>query len=167
VSRRRLDLKLLLASFGIAAGLVLMVAGVRASVTGREQQRLPDEIESIDPIRGATQVPQQTRVFVDLISGYEAVLVIDGVELPTVSLDAVNDVAASTLPPLDGDQPDQVSLPPGAVFEPGNVTITFEPRPGNLIEEFTTGVHTASVIYWKNDETRVQSRAFAWDFYVV
>ncbi|MEK7422776.1 MAG: hypothetical protein AAB131_02930 [Actinomycetota bacterium] len=163
--RRRLDPKLLLASLGIAAGLVLVIAGAQASVTGREQQRLPDEIESIDPIRGATQAPRQTRVFVDLIIGYQAVLVVDGVELPTVSLDAVNDVAASTLPPLDGDQDEP--LPPGAVFEPGNVTLTFVPRPGNVIEQFDTGPHTATVIFWRTEETRVQARAFSWDFYVV
>lgn len=165
--RRRPDPKLLLVSLGIAVGVMLVITGVRASVTGREQQRLPDVIESINPIRGATQVPQQTLVFVDLVSGYEAVLVVDGVELPTVSLAGINPVGGSTLPPLDGDQPEQVSLPPGAVFEPGNVTLTFEPRVGNLIESFDTGSHTASVIYWKVEETRIRSRAFTWDFYVV
>lgn len=165
--RRRPDPKLLLASLGIAAGVVLVGLGVRTSVTGREQQQLPDAIESIDPIRGATQVPNQTRVFVDLVAGHEAVLVVDGLELPTVRLDELNDVAGSTLPPLAGDQPEQVSLPPGALFEPGNVTLTFEPRPGNLIESFDTGAHTAQVIYWRADESRAQSRAFSWDFYVV
>ncbi|MFM2070676.1 MAG: hypothetical protein RLZZ623_939 [Actinomycetota bacterium] len=165
--RRRLDPKLLLASLGLAAGVTFVVIGVGSSVTGREQQKLPVQIESIEPIRGATQVPQQTRVFVDLITGYQAVLVVDGIELPTVSLDAVNDVADSTLPPLAGDQTEQVSLPPGAVFEPGNVTLTFTPRRGNFIESFDTGVHSATVIYWKVEESRAQSRSVSWTFYVV
>ena len=72
---------------------MLVLLGVLGSVTGREQQGLPDAIESIDPVREATQVPQQTRVFVDLEIGYEAMLVVDGVELPTVSLDDVSQVA--------------------------------------------------------------------------
>lgn len=173
--RRRFDVKLLLASLGIAAGIVLVVAGVGASVTGREQQRLPDEVESIDPIRGATQIPQQTRVFVDLIIGYTGVLVIDGIEPAVVSLNS-NDpfdpetsttLVGATSVPLAGDQAEQETLAPGTVFEPGNFTLTFEPQPGNVIESFSTGLHTATVIYWKIDESRNQSRAFSWEFYVV
>ena len=87
VPRRRIDVKLLLASLGIAAGIVMVVAGVRASVTGSDEQNLPAEIEAIDPVRGATQVPQQSNVFIDLSPGYRAVLSIDGIEIPTVSID--------------------------------------------------------------------------------
>lgn len=166
VPRRRIDPKLLLASLGIAAGLLLVVAGVRASVTGDEAQNLPEEIEQIDPVRYATQVPQQTRVFVDLIPNYEAVLVIDGVELPVVSLDALGTAtdAGGTVPSQGGQQ---LVLPPGAVFEPGNVTLTFTPGEGQVIESFAPGPHTATVIYWKLDEGRGRARAFSWDFYVV
>ena len=71
---------------------LLVVLGLLRSVTGREQQGLPDAIESIDPIRGAAQVPQQTRVFIDLQIGYEATMIIDGVELPTVALDDIGKV---------------------------------------------------------------------------
>ena len=161
VPRRRIDIKLLLASLGIAAGLVLVVSGVRASVTGREEQNLPDEIESIDPVRGATQVPQQTNVFVDLIAGYEAVLSIDGIELPTVPIDGNSDNSAV---PLPGQQ---ISLPPGAVFEPGNVTLTFTPGDDELIDEFSIGQHLATVLYWKAVDGRNAARSFTWSFYVV
>jgi hypothetical protein len=155
--RRRLDWKMLLASFGIAAGLVLVVLGVSASVTGREQQRLPDAIEEIDPIRGATQIPQQSRVFVDLAAGYEASLVIDGIALETVSLD---ELALAARPGQ------QVTLPPAAVYEPGNFTIAYTPVEGGPIESFTTGEHTATVNYWlATDPSRV--RSFTWTFYVV
>jgi len=37
--------KLLIASLGIAAGVVLIVAGFRSSVTGDDEQNLPDNIE--------------------------------------------------------------------------------------------------------------------------
>jgi hypothetical protein len=163
VLRRRIDRKLLLASLIIAAGLVMVVAGVRASVTGKEQQNLPAEIESIDPVKDATQVPQQSNVFVDLVSGYEAVLVIDEIELPNVSLDDIGASDNSVVP-----QPgQQLVLPPGAVFEPGNVTLTFTPGAAQAITKFESGQHTVTVIYWKRDEGRNRSRTFTWNFYVV
>jgi hypothetical protein len=161
VPRRRLDVKLLIASLGIAAGVVLIVAGFRSSVTGDDEQNLPDNIEAIDPVRSATQVPQQSQVFVDLATGFEAVLVIDGVELPTVSLDN----PGSTVAPGQAGQ--QLSLPPGAVFEPGNVTLTFTPGDDQLIPQFDTGEHSATVLYWKREDGRNRARSFTWSFYVV
>ena len=153
----------MLASFIIAAGLVMVVAGVRASVTGKEQQDLPPAIEQIDPVRDATQVPNQSKVFVDLVTGYEAVLVIDEIELPTVSLDDVGSVDNSVVPKPG----QQLTLPPGAVFEPGNVTLTFTPGDDQLIAEFESGPHTATVLYWKLDDGRNRARSFTWTFYVV
>jgi hypothetical protein len=163
--KRRFDVKLLLASLGIAAGVVIVLLGFQSSVTGREQQLLPDEIESIDPIRGATQVPQQTQLFVDLITGYEAVLVIDGQELTTFTFDDVSGEQPPGLGQTDGG--DQVSLPPGALFDPGNATLTFQPGPSQPIESFAPGQHTATVVYWKVEDGRQRSRSFTWSFYVV
>lgn len=159
--RKRIDVKLLLASLGIAAGVVLIIAGLRTSVTGREQLGLPPEIESVDPISGATQVLQQTRVFVDMIDGYEGVLVIDGVELPTVSLDDV-----SKAPPGLGEG-EQIEVPEGAVFEPGNVTLTYTPEEGAIVGPFDTGTHIAEIIYWKTEDGRQKARSYTWSFYVV
>jgi hypothetical protein len=165
VPRRRIDLKLLVASLVIAGGLVLVVAGVRASVTGDEQQNLPEAIQQIEPVRDATQVPNQSKVFVDLVTGYEAALVIDGIELPTVSFD---DAAAETPPGgTVGNGAPQLVLPPGAVFEPGNVTLTFNPGDDQLITEFSSGPHTATVLYWKIEDGRNAARTFSWTFYVV
>jgi hypothetical protein len=165
VPRRRIDVKLLLASLGIAAGIVLVVSGVRASVTGKEEQNLPDAIEAIDPVVGATQVPQQSQVFVDLVTGYQAVLVVDGIELPTVSLDDLDAGA-----PIGGTVPrggQQISLPPGAIFEPGNVTLTFTPGDQQPIVSYEPGQHSATVIYWKREDGRNRARSFTWSFYVV
>jgi hypothetical protein len=165
-TRKRIDVTLLIASFGIAVGIVLVVLGLLSSETGREQLGLPVAIESVDPITGATQVPQQTRVFVDLVDGYEAVLVIDGVELPNVSLDDV----AKVPPALGGDQEtggDQIDLPDGTLYEPGNNTYTYVPAEDALVEPFATGQHTATVLYWKIDDGREKAQSFSWNFYVV
>ncbi len=162
-SRSRIDVKLMLASFGIAVGVVLAVLGVLRSVTGREQQGLPDAIENIDPIRGATQVPQQTRVFVDLLNGYEATMFIDGVELEVFSLDGEVDQQP---PALGGDQ-QEVIVPPGAIYEPGNNTLTFTPGPSQSIEAFGTGMHTVTIRYWLTDDGPGRFRTFNWTFYVV
>jgi hypothetical protein len=163
-ARGPFDWKLLVASLGVAVGIVLVVIGFRSSVSGREQQRLPDAIESIDPISGATQVPQQTRVFVDLQVGYEAELNIDGIDLDVIDLDEVGKLPD----PAAGDQQgDQITLPPGAVFERGNVTLTFVPGEGQPVEAFATGQHTATVTYWKTSEGRGKALRYVWSFYVV
>lgn len=161
--RRKLDVKLLLASMGIAIGLASIVLGVLSSVTGNELQNLPATIESIDPVRDATQVPQQTRVFVDLQTGYEGVLIVDGIELPVVSLDDVS----TGIPGLGADEGEQIEIPPGAIYEPGNATLTFEPGVSQPIERFDTGVHTVTVRYWRIDEGPSRFRTFTWSFYAV
>lgn len=162
--RKRLDPKLLLASFGVAVGVVLVVIGFRSSVSGREQQRLPDAIESIEPISGATQVPQQTRVFVDLLNGYQAEMNIDGIDLATIDLDELGSPSNSVVLPQPGEQ---ITLPAGAIFEPGNVTLTFVPAKGQPIEVFATGQHIATITYWKTSEGRNRATTYTWSFYVV
>lgn len=162
-ARRRVDPKLLLASLILAAGIVAVALGFRSSVTGRDEQRLPEEIESIDPIRGAAQVLHQTRVFVDLAEGHEGELVLDGIEIPTVSLDELGSVAGVTIP-APGEQ---ISLPPVAVYEPGNATITYTPIEGGPVEQFDSGLHTATVRYWRIEDGRGAARSYTWNFYVV
>ena len=161
MAKKRIDVKLLLASFGIAFGLVVVVLGINASVTGREEQHLPDAIEEIDPIRGATQVLQQSRVFVDLQTGYDAVMILNGVELETVSLDQLG--TNGTLPKPG----EQISLPAKAIFEPGNNTLTYTPVAGGPVEKFDTGLNTATVLYWKSEEGRTGARSYTWTFTVV
>ena len=161
MARRRIDVKLLLASFGIAVGIFVVILGINSSVTGREQQQLPDAIEDIDPIRGATQMPQQTRIFVDLLPGYGAALVLNGVELETVSL---ADIGSADSVPKPGEQ---VSLPLTAILEPGNNTLTYTPVEGGPIERFDTGANTATVYYWPIADGRERARSYTWVFTVV
>ena len=88
-------------------------------MTGDEATDLPDAIEEITPAPDAVQVLQQTQVVVDLAEGYEGRLIIDDVALATIRLDEVGSV--------DVEPGEQVDVPPGVVFEPGNGTLTFTP----------------------------------------
>jgi hypothetical protein len=156
--------RLLICSFVIAAGIVLVIVGFRSSVTGKKALALPPTIEDIDPVRGAVGVPAQTAVFADLLSGYTGVFVIDGIELKTVD---PNDLVAN-----DGSTPvnivpgQQVSLPATTIYERGNATLTFVPTEGAPIESFAQGTHTVTVIYWKILESREKSRTYTWTFSV-
>ena len=156
---QRLDRKLLLASLAIAVGVVLIVIGLLRSVSGDEVTRLPDAIEGINPAPDAEQVLQQTQVVVDLAEGFEAELTVDGVELPTIRLDE--------LAPVDVEPGEQIDVPPGAIFEPGNGTLTFTPAEGTAIETFDPGSHTVSLTYWRSTDGRDNARSYGWTFEVI
>jgi hypothetical protein len=157
--RRRIDRGLLLASAGIAVGLVLIGLGVLVSVTGDEATKLPDEIESIAPVPDAVQVLSQTSVFVDLITAYTGVLVIDGVEIETIDL---GEIDSSEVEPGQ-----QVDIPPATVYEPGNATLSYTPSEGAPIETFETGLHRVQVIFWPIEEGRARAGLYSWTFNVV
>jgi hypothetical protein len=145
------------ASFAIALGIVLVFVGLSTAVTGKEGQKLPTGIESITPVRSATQVQSQERIVVDLIGGYTGKLIVNGVELPTFSL--------ADLQTKPGEQ---ASLPPAAIFEPGNNLLTFTPTKGAPVEAYATGVNTVTVIYWKITEgPNFAKPSFTWQFDVV
>lgn len=160
--RRRIDRGLLIASMAIAAGLVLVGFGILVSVTGDEASNLPDEIESVVPVTDAVQVLSQSNVVVDLQSGFTGVLIIDGVELPTIDLFEVDQAAE-----LDLEPGRQVSLPPATVYEGGNATLTYTPSEGAPIEEFASGRHEVQVIFWPVEESRATASSFTWVFNVV
>ena len=156
--KRPLNRQNLFVSVGLAVGLTLIVMGFQAGTTGRDAQRLPDVIESINPGPG-DEVLRQSQVFVDFVDGYEAVLVIDGIELPVTRLDELTDASGKT--PKPGQQ---VDIPPTAIYDPGNYTISFVPQEGAPIEEFSQGIHKGSVIYWKVTDGRDKSVSFSWEF---
>lgn len=156
---QRLDRKLLIASLAIAVGLVLIVIGLLRSVSGDEVTQLPAAIEGITPTPDAEQVLQQTQVVVDLAEGFEAELTVDGVALPTIRLDE--------LAPVDVEPGEQIDVPPGAIFEPGNGTLTFTPTDGTAIETFDPGSHTVSVTYWRSADGRDTARSYGWTFAVI
>ncbi len=146
----------LLVSVGVGIGLVLILSGVNSASTGREAQRIPAAIESINPGPG-DEVLRQSQVFVDLVEGYIEVLVIDGIELPVTRLDEIS----------QGGNPSpgaQVNIPPTAIYDPGNFTISYLPQEGAPIKEFSQGVHTGKVWYWKITDDRSKAKSFSWEF---
>ena len=155
----RIDRKLLFASLAIAVGLVLITLGLLRSVSGDEVTRLPEAIDGITPAPDAEQVLQQTQVVVDLAEGFEAELTVDGVALPTIRLDE--------LAPVDVEPGEQVDVPPGAIFEPGNGTLTFTPGEGTVVETFDPGAHTVTVTYWRSADGRDTARSYGWTFEVI
>ena len=159
--RRRPDKGLLAACFVIAAGLALIIWGMASAITGSDGIDRPDEIENLSPVENALQVFQQEQVLVDLEFGYEAVLIIDGIELPT---ERIGEFGGDLSPENAGEQ---ISTPPTAVFDPGNAVISFRPTDGAPIELFEEGRHEAQVIFWKADEGRESARSYRWSFEVI
>ena len=155
--KRKLDKEQMLISIGIALGLVLIIFGFRATQTGRDESGLPDEIERMSPADG-DRVLRQSQIIVDFIEGYEAVMFIDGMELPTTRLDELTSSGQQAAPGA------QVELPPTAVFDPGNFIISFQPQVGAIIEEFTQGEHEGKVLYWRIADGREKASVYTWQF---
>lgn len=155
--RRKLDKGLVVASLAIAFGLVLVGRGLAISITGDDRVKLPELIEEVEPVSEAVQVLSQSRVFVDLETGYTGVLVIDGVEIETVDIQDYSTQEAGQ----------QVDLPPVTIFEGGNNTLTFTPNDDAPITEFSSGLHRVQVIFWDIEVGRQRAKSFTWTFTVV
>jgi hypothetical protein len=159
--RRRgpIDRKLAVASLAIAIGLVLIGWAAVRGVTGDDVSQLPDAVERISPVPDAVQVLAQTQVVADLAEGFEGRLRLDDIDFPTQRMeDLTNDQV---------EPGEQVEIPPGVVFEPGNDTLTFTPGPGIEIERFDDGIHRATVIYWPIEDGEGAARSYSWTFTVV
>lgn len=157
VKLRRPQTSLLLASLVIALCLVAVGYALSLAITGTDAYKLPATIETIDPVPAAQGVPAQTTVFVDLLAGYEGVLVVDGLELQTVNLEDLQ----------DKNKPgQQITLPPTTIYEPGNATLTFKPSAGAEIDSFAEGEHVVQVIYWKIIDGRSAASSYTWTFNV-
>lgn len=155
--RKKIDRQMLLVSIGVAVGLASIGFGLSTGQTGRDASGLPSAIQSISPGNGDKSL-RQSQIIVDFIDGYNAVLTIDGIELPTVRLD---ELTANGIAPKPGAQ---VELPPTAVFDPGNYIISYQPQEGAPINEFKQGEHTASVRYWLFTEGETGARIYNWKF---
>lgn len=160
--RRRFDRGLFFASFAIAVGVLFVIFGVTTAMTGDDGIDRPVAIESVQPVENAVQVLRQERIVVDLQSGYEARLVVDGVELPTTK------IGQADVDPQQVPKPgEQIDLPTTAVFDPGNAVISFQPVEGALVETFTEGIHEVEVIFWKIEDGPEQALSYRWKFDVV
>jgi hypothetical protein len=156
---RRIDRQLAIASLAIAVGLVLIGWAVLRGVTGDGSRALPAAIDQVSPVPGAVQVLAQAQVVADLAEGYEGRLRIDGVEFPTMRMEELTNDAV--------EPGEQVEIPPGVVFEPGNDTLTFTPGPGLEIERFDEGEHRVTVTYWPVERGEGAARSYSWAFDVV
>ena len=154
---RKVDKRLAICSLLIALGMVVVVVGVLRGITGKAAENLPQRIEEVQPSVGATNVPNQSRIFVDLIAGYTGELIVDGTYLTTISEDELRDVAP-------GEQAGEAFT---TVFAEGNATLTFQPKDGAPIESLDQGVHTVTVRYWPIVEGPDAARSFSWQFTVV
>lgn len=134
----------------------MILVGFDTGLTGRDASNLPDAIEAISPADGQ-RVLRQSQVIVDFADGWEASLTIDGIELPVTRLDELTGSGAQPRPGA------QVELPPTAVYDPGNFTISYLPQDGAPIEEFAQGEHTATVRYWRTDGSSTV-RSYTWTF---
>ena len=141
---RRVDRKLLAASLAIAVGLVLIGVALSRSVTGDEAADLPERDRGDQPLP-----PSRPGAAADA-----------GRRRPRRGLRGPADHRRRR--PGD-DPPRRARLgrrrarragrrATGAVFEPGNATLTFTPGDGAPIERFDPGSHTVTVIYWRTDE---------------
>jgi len=154
-ARRAIDVRLLLASLGIAVGLVLIAVAFLRADDGDEDP-LPPGVEELSPVPDAIQTLAQTQVIADLDDGYEGELVIDGEVFETIRLDDVGQ--------LNVEPGAQVDIPPGVVFEPGNATLTFTPSEAVGLERFGSGRHQVRLIFWPSTEGRGGARTFTWYF---
>ena len=149
----------LLASIGIALGIVLVVAGLNSAVTGRDALNLPDQIEKLSPANNE-KVLRQSEIMIDFVAGFDAVLIIDGVEIPTTRID---ELTANGKQPKPGEQ---VEIPATAIYDPGNFTLSYLPQEGGLITELKQGDHQATVLFWKAPNTREKASSYSWKFSV-
>lgn len=157
--RRQIKLESVLVSLGILVGVMFVIYGLNSATTGRDALGYPDEIIDISPAPNDRQVLSQTEISVNLQDGYEAVLVLDGIEIPTTRLE---DFVPVVVKPGQ-----QIELPPTAIYDQGNSLIRFEPTAGAVIEKYSVGVHKVKCIFWRIEDGRQAARSFEWSFEVL
>jgi hypothetical protein len=157
--RRRPSIEMVLISTGLALGLMMVILGFMSATTGRDALGYPDQIINVSPAPNDRQVLSQTEISVDLIDGYEAELILDGINIPTTRLE---DAAPQEVRPGQ-----QIELPKTAIYDQGNSLIRFEPTEGAAVEKYDVGVHRVTVYFWKIEEGRNTARSFSWSFEVL
>ena len=128
----------------IAIGLLVLgcLVGVTwgfGSAKNQTEGQLPSAIEAISPVNNALTVPSQSTITVDLKFGFDADLVIDGVEIPR----------------------DQTK------YDKATAVLRFTPGPDKDMKELAGGVRRVLVIYWPLEGTReANGETYNWTFTV-
>lgn len=151
--------ELLALSLAVGLGLTLVVLGFFSATTGRDALGYPDAIVDIAPAPNDRQVLSQTEIRVDLQDGYEAVLVLDGIEIPTTPL---SEIAGGLAEPGQ-----QIELPSTAIYDQGNSLIRYTPSDGAVVESYAVGRHDVTIIFWEIEKGRNTARSYSWSFEVL
>ena len=127
----------------LAVAIGLFAVAIRAFEGGDDDPVLQGGdaavVENLLPRRNA-QVPQQSNVGIDLVTGWEGTLVVGGTEIPE----------------------DQLQVTPEIGL------IEFTPGPGQAVEELDPGQNCVSAVIWRASDGRgVDDRTIPWCFEVV
>lgn len=127
----------------LAIAIALFGIAIQSFDDGGDDPVLSDDdssvVENLIPRRDA-QVPQQSNVGIDLVTGWDGVLVVNGVTIPE----------------------DQLQITPEIGL------IEFTPAEGTAVEELEPGQNCVSATIWKISDGRgVADRVIPWCFEVV
>lgn len=127
---------MILLVLGALGGLVLTA---RSAVTGSDptSDALPDAVERLIP-SPESEVLKQSRVGIDVASGYDGYLVVNGTEIRTSEDGLTKDL--------------------------GSGLIEFQPRTGAAIEELNPETNCVTAVIWKQSEGLRASRPISWCF---
>jgi hypothetical protein len=120
---------------GLSLALVAVMAlGVAFGSKSGEPVALPSVVDAVLPRPGET-VPRQTRLEVDMSTGYTVEIFIDGLPIPTDEL----------------------------VIVEATGLYAWQPGPGRLFEEWNRGEHTVKII-WNTVVGLADAGEFSWTF---
>jgi hypothetical protein len=128
----------------IAIGLLVLgcLVGVTwgfGSTKNQTEGQLPSSIESVSPVNNALTVPAQSTITVNLKFGYDADLIIDGVEIPR----------------------DQTK------YDKATAELRFTPGPDKDLKVLPGGTRRAMIVYWPLTGTReANGEIYQWTFSV-
>ena len=129
---------------GLAVGFGAYAVG--NSVTGSDNvsTSLPDSVERLIPTSGS-EVLKQSEVGVDLALGYDAYLIINGVEIRDVS---------------SRDNGDGLTR----VLTPDGYTVTYVPGPGKRVEQLEPELNQITAMVWRQESGPETAVPVFWTF---
>jgi hypothetical protein len=134
---------------------------VTSAVTGRQQSSLPAAIEQVQPALG-DKVLDQAAVGVKFVAGYTGTVTIDSTALRTIATAQAEPGGSGPVAPVT---PISVDLPPDGVrFDSGNYALSFQPRPGAVIDRYAVGRHYVHLLYWKIIQGQASALSYTWYF---
>jgi hypothetical protein len=137
-------LRRLLITAALAVVVVLAVYINNNAVTGDNETSLskPSYVERLIPDSGS-DVPVQSQIGLDLATGYDAYLEINGTEIRNTVTD----------PTADGLQK---TLTVGR--------IVYVPMPGHRIEKLQSGLNCVTAMIWKQEDGQATAKPLRWCF---